>query len=51
MCNLVGCYHLVGCNQQMPWDREPEHPCGLAIDDQFDLRVLLDGKVGRFLAP
>jgi hypothetical protein len=46
-----GLYHLVGCNQQVPRDREAERPRDFEIDDQFEFPVLPDGEFRRVLAP
>ena len=40
--------HLVRPKQHRLWDRQPERPCSSEIDDQLELRRLLDGEVGRF---
>src|SRR3989442_8374367 len=37
---------LVRPPQQRRWDRQPERPGGLEIDDQLELRRLLDGQIG-----
>jgi hypothetical protein len=39
---------LVRPQQQRLWDRKAERLGGLEIDDQFELRGLLDGEVGGF---
>src|SRR5690349_19577675 len=38
--------HLVGPLQERWRDREPERPGGPEVDDQLELRGLLDGQVG-----
>src|SRR5262249_8722790 len=40
--------HLIRPRQQRGWDREAERFGGLEVDDQLELRRLLDGQVGRF---
>ena len=47
--HLVDLYHLVCCNQQVPRDREAEPLRGVEINNQFELPVLLDRKIGRVL--
>jgi hypothetical protein len=39
-------YYLVRPQQQPLRDRQPERLGGLEVDDQFELRRLLDGQVG-----
>src|SRR5262245_39118193 len=43
--------HLVRARQNRRRDRDSERLSGLEIDDQFDLRGLLDWQVARFRAP
>src|SRR5262249_5992621 len=38
---------LIRPQQQRRWDREAKGLGGLEVDDQFELRRLLDGEVGR----
>src|SRR2546429_8091164 len=40
--------NLVCSQEQRPRDRQAERLGGLQVDDQLELRRLLDGKVGRF---
>src|SRR5262249_51604361 len=42
--------HLVGDVQQTKWHSEPKRFGGLEVDDQIELRRLLDRQVGRFFA-
>src|SRR5262249_4878636 len=42
--------HLVGNVQQTKWHSEPKRFSGLEVDDQIELRRLLDRQVGRFFA-
>jgi len=39
--------HFVRAQQYCLWDRQPERPRRLEIDDEFKLDRLLNGKVGR----
>ena len=38
--------HLVGKGDQLVWNLEAEHLGGLEIEGQFELRWLLNGKIG-----
>src|SRR5690349_14134635 len=40
----------IGSQQQRRRDRQAERLCGLQIDDQLELRGLLDGKIARLRA-
>src|SRR5262249_15453127 len=40
--------HLIRPGQQRRWDGQPERLRGLEVDDQFELRGLLDGEVAWF---
>src|SRR6516164_6629478 len=42
--------YLVGSGQQRPRDGEAERPGGLEVDDQVDIRGLLDREITRLLA-
>src|SRR5262249_37930493 len=42
--------HLVGEGEQPVWDLEAERLGGLEIDGQFELRRLLNGKIGRLFS-
>src|SRR5262245_6161904 len=42
--------HLVGAGEQRQRHREPQRPRGLEIDDQLDLRGLLDGQITRLFS-
>ena len=42
--------HLVGAGEQCVRNLEAERPRGLEVDGQFELRWLLNGKIGRLLA-
>src|SRR6266849_6355239 len=39
--------HLVRADQQRLWNRQPERFSSLEVDDQLELRRLLDGQIGR----
>jgi hypothetical protein len=40
--------HLIGDGEQLVWNLEAERSGGLEIDGKFELRWLLNGKIGRF---
>ena len=42
--------YLIGTDEQIGRHSDPKHLRGLKIDDQFDLRGLLDRQVGGLLA-
>ena len=44
-------YDLIRPQQHGPWDRQPERLGGLEIDDQLELRRLLDRQVARLGTP
>jgi hypothetical protein len=39
--------HLVRAGEERGWNREAERPRGSEIDDQLEIRRLLDGKLAR----
>ena len=43
---MVSLYYLIRLRQQRRRDREAQRLGGLAVDDQLELRGLLDGQVG-----
>ena len=42
--------HLIRPREHRRWDRQAEGLRGLQIDDELELRRLLDGQIGRFRA-
>src|SRR5262249_60805896 len=44
-------YDLIRPQQRRRWDAEAQRLGGLEVDDELELRGLLDGKVGRLGAP
>src|SRR5215471_17496383 len=42
--------HLVGAREQGRWNGNTNSPCGLKIDDQFELGRLDDGQLAGFFA-